>query len=196
MAVFILVLTLLASVLAFYQNNVYEALVLHPYSVSRGKRIYTIISSGFIHADWQHLAFNMVSYFFFAFDFERNVGPFWFLIIYLVSMALADIKTIVQHKDNYGYRSLGASGAISAIVFGNILIHPWQKMLIFPIPIPIPAIFFGLGYLIYCYIAARNSESRINHDAHLYGAISGLVITGFLFPEYVFRLLNMVGVNV
>src|SRR6202012_5354287 len=138
------------SLLAFSNDTLYDKMILHPYDVSRGKKLYTLITSGFIHADYMHLFFNMLSYFFFAFQLEATLGHWQFALLYIVSMELSDLPSVAKHKNDIWYRSLGASGAISAIIFSAILFNPLGKMMILILPIPIPAVLFGVLYLVYC----------------------------------------------
>jgi membrane associated rhomboid family serine protease len=173
----IFAITILTSLLAFSNNNLYGRMMLHPYTVSRGKDIYTIITSGLIHRDIMHLFFNLFSFYFFAFGLEPLLGHLQFGILYVASLILSDMPTVLKHKDNYNYYSLGASGAVSAVIFSAILFNPLAQMMILPIPIPIPAVIFGVLYLVYCHFASKYSRDQINHDAHFYGALSGLMIT-------------------
>jgi membrane associated rhomboid family serine protease len=177
----IFLFTILTSLYAFSNHEIYGKFMLHPYSVSRGQRVYSIITSGLIHKDWAHLFMNMLSYYFFAFTLERILGHWQFGVLYIASLALSDLNTILKHKDHFWYNSLGASGAVSAVLFSYILFQPFSSMMIFPIPIPIPAILFGILYLIYSVYASKQSTT-INHDAHFFGAISGMVITIIFYP--------------
>lgn len=176
----IFAITIIVSLIAFSNEKVYDKFILHPYNVSRGKNIYTLITSGFIHADYMHLFFNMLSYYFFAFDLERKIGHWQFALLYMVSMVLSDLPSVAKHKSDFWYRSLGASGAISAVVFGAILYNPLGKMMILILPIPIPAVLFGVLYLVYCSYGSKRGQDNINHDAHLFGALSGIMITALL----------------
>jgi membrane associated rhomboid family serine protease len=176
-ASFIFVITILTSLMAFYNQSLYGKLMLHPYTVSRGKDIHTVITSGLIHRDWMHLFFNMFSYYCFAFSLEKIIGHWQFGILYVLSLILSDMPTVVKHKNDYNYFSLGASGAVSAVIFSIILFAPWQTIYILPIPIPIWFWVFGILYLVYCHFASKYSRDQINHDAHFFGAISGLMIT-------------------
>ena len=180
----IFLFTIATSLYAFYNEELYGKFMLHPYSVSRGQRVYSIITSGLIHKDWGHLFFNMLSYFFFAFTLERIIGHWQFGVLYLVSLALSDLSTILKHKNDFWSHSLGASGAVSAVVFSFILFNPLSSMMIFPLPIPIPAVIFGGLYLAYSAYASRQS-SHINHDAHFLGAISGIIITIIFYPQVI-----------
>jgi membrane associated rhomboid family serine protease len=190
----IFAITLITTLMAFYNEELYSKFILQPYSVAKGERVYTLLTSGLIHKDWQHLFFNMFSYYFFAFHLEATIGHWQFGLLYVASLILSDMPTVIRHKNDYWYRSLGASGAISAVVFSYILFFPLSKMGILFIPIPIPAILFGAIYLVYCAYASRQNMDGINHDAHFYGAICGILITIILYPAVVLYFLHSLGV--
>lgn len=185
----IFVITLATSLLAFSNENIYGNFILNPYNVSRGYKVYTVITSGLIHKDWNHLFFNMLSYYFFAFQLEALLGHWQFGVLYVLSLILSDLPSIQKHKEDIWYNSLGASGAISAVVFSFIMFAPTAQMGLILIPIHIPAWIFGILYLIYCHFASKHARDNVNHDAHLYGALSGIVITFALhhniFNEFV-----------
>jgi membrane associated rhomboid family serine protease len=189
----IFVITIGITLLAFSNDKLYNELTLHPYSVARGEKVWTVITSGLIHRDWSHLLFNMLSYYFFAFQLESIIGHWQFALLYIASLILSDLPTIGKHKEDYWYRSLGASGAISAVVFSYILFNPMSRMIIFPLPIPIPAILYGVLYLVYCAYASRQSNDSINHDAHFFGALSGIMITILLYHEVVPLFIRQLG---
>lgn len=191
----IFVITLLTSLLAFNNPETYERLILSPYQVYRRQKIYTLLTSGLIHKDWQHLIFNMLSYYFFAFNLERIIGHWQFAVLYLVSLVLSDLPTVMKHREDFWYRTLGASGAISAVLFSFIMFDPMTKMMILPLPIPIPAIVFGVLYLVYCVYAGRQRADTINHDAHFYGALNGILITIILYPDVVPYFLGKLGLR-
>lgn len=181
----IFVLIIITSLLAFSNENLYSKLMLHPHSVYRGEKTYTIVTSGFIHKDWMHLFFNLFSYYFFAFNLERYLGHWQFGMLYLGSLVLSDLPSIFKHRNDFWYHSLGASGAISGVIFSYILFEPLSKMMIFPLPIPLPAVLFGVLYLVYCAYASKVSRDAINHDAHFFGAISGILITILLYHQII-----------
>ncbi len=181
----IFVITILTSLLAFSNPEVYERLILSPHQVYRRQKVYTLLTSGLIHKDWMHLFFNMLSYYFFAFRLEGIIGHWQFAVLYLVSLVLSDLPTVMKHREDFWYRTLGASGAVSAVVFSFIMFDPMTKMIILPLPIPIPAILFGVLYLVYCVYAGRQQADTINHDAHFYGALNGIIITIILYPSVV-----------
>jgi membrane associated rhomboid family serine protease len=178
----IFIFTLVTSVYAFYNQDTYGKFMLHAYSVARGKNIYQLITSGLVHKDWAHLGFNMLSFYFFAFELEQKIGSWQFGVLYFVSLILSDLPSVFKHKNNFHYHSLGASGAVCAVVFSFILFAPTVKLFIFPIPFAIPAIIYGLLFLVYTSYAGRKANDGINHDAHFFGALTGLIITIILVP--------------
>jgi membrane associated rhomboid family serine protease len=182
----IFLLTIGLSLYALYGNRaLYEKMLLHPYSVIHEKKWYQVITSGFLHADITHLIFNMLSFYFFAFTLNATVHNYNFLVIYFGSMILGDLSTIIKKKNDPGYYSLGASGAISGIIFSTILFYPKSKMSIMFFPMPIPSPVFGLLFLVYSYFGSKYSRDLINHEAHYWGALAGIIITILLFPNII-----------
>lgn len=174
-ALTILLVTLGTSLLGLYKMpELIDRSLFRPYWFLRRKQYATMYLSGFVHADMSHLLFNMFTFYFFAFPLERFIGTFQFLALYAVGLIVSHGCTYFKHRDNVNYASLGASGAISAVLFCYIVYFPMAKLIIFPIPIPIPAVLFAVGYVGYSYWAAQQERGRINHDAHLCGALSGL----------------------
>ena len=180
----ILMATIGLSLYTLYSNReLLGRLMLHPYSVTRYNRWHLLLTSGFVHGDMAHLMFNMISFYFFAFSLETVVGTANFLIIYFGSMALADVSTVIKNKDNPDYYALGASGAISGVIFASILLFPGMEIGFILLPIGIPAPVFGLLYLAYCYYAAKRSGDMINHQAHFWGALAGVLILILIYPD-------------
>lgn len=165
------------------RSSIYDSWALSPWKLVNENKWYLTITKGFIHADLMHLIFNMLTYYFFAFRLESIVGSVSFLIIYFASLILSDISTIIKNKNNQGYRAVGASGAIAGILFSYILFDPTSKMMMFPFPIGIPSTIFALLYLAFCYFASKRSMDEINHEAHLWGALTGLIVTIILIPQ-------------
>eukprot|EP01132_Coremiostelium_polycephalum_P018410 gene18410-21948_t len=171
----IFVFTLVTSIYAFNDHVLFGKFMLHPYSVYRRNKVYTLVTSGLIHSNWMHLFFNMFTFYAFAFKLEATIGHWQFGLLYFLGLVLSDIPSVIKHKDDFWYNSLGASGAISAVLFSFILFSPLSTIGIFPIPFGIPAVLFGVLYLVYCWYMSRNSRDNINHDAHLFGAITGII---------------------
>lgn len=188
-ASFIFALTVGLSIYLFSNPQWYGKLMLHPYTVYKDKsKWYLVLSSGLIHKDWTHLLFNMITFYYFGFGLEGifvaasgPIGHLLFALLYILGLILSDIPTIIQQKNNFHYHSLGASGAISAVLFSFILFDPKMMLGIFLI-IPMPAYIFAVLYLAYCMWASKNSKDGVNHDAHLFGALTGLVITIIMYP--------------
>jgi membrane associated rhomboid family serine protease len=181
----IFIFTLVTSIYAFNDTGLLGKFMLHPYSVYRKNNVYTLITSGLVHGSWMHLIFNMFTFYAFAFTLESQVGSLRFGLIYFIGLILSDIPSVIKHKDSYAYHSLGASGAISAVLFSYILLYPFSTLMIFPLPIPIWACLFGVLYLLYTYYMSRGANDHINHDAHLFGALTGMIVTVLVVPGIV-----------
>lgn len=158
--------------------------MLRPYYVVRERKYYQLITSGFIHANFQHLLFNMLSFFLLC----VSVGSYYwankfsdYILCWYGYKRFAYFSQ--KEKDNPEYSSLGASGAVSAVVFSSILFNPMAKMMILPFPVGIPAFIFGILYIVWCYFAEKQSVDMINHSAHLWGALAGIGLTLILIPE-------------
>ena len=154
-----------------------------PYWLVRRAEYGRLIASGFVHADVGHLVFNAITFYSFAFSLERYIGTTGFLALYFVGLIFGNVGTYIKHRSDPDYATLGASGAILAVLFASIVYFPSQHLFILPIPVPIPAPLFALGYLAYSYYSARQSRGRINHDAHLGGALAGLVYVALTDPD-------------
>jgi membrane associated rhomboid family serine protease len=154
---------------AFLERNLFRPHWLLPH-----RQFLTPITSAFLHADLPHLLFNAFTFWAFAFSLERSIGTPKFLTLYFFGLLVSDLGTWVKQRHNPAYQSLGASGAILAVLFASILYFPQSSIFILPIPVPIPAPLFALAYLAYSYYASRRNSGRINHDAHLGGALAGI----------------------
>lgn len=181
---------LVVSIAGLFSPALIERTVLRPYWLVRRGEYHRLITSGFVHADAGHLIFNLITYYFFAFPLERAIGTARFLALYFAGLVLSDLGTYFRHRNDPAYASLGASGAILAVLFASIVYFPTQSLFIIPIPVPIPAPLFAVGYLVYSYYAARRSRGRINHDAHFGGALTGLAFVALTDPGAYVRLLR------
>lgn len=172
----ILGFTLLLSLAGLYlQPKLIAHSLFRPYWYLRSRQYATVILSGFVHADLPHLIFNMMTFYFFAFPLERYIGTLRFLLLYFAGLVCSELGTYFKQRNNPDYASLGASGAILAVLFASIVYFPEQRLFILPIPVPIPAPLFAVGYLAYSYYSSHYARGRVNHDAHIGGAITGLV---------------------
>jgi membrane associated rhomboid family serine protease len=149
--------------------------------VRRGEQ-FRMFSSGFLHADTQHLLFNMITLYFFADVVIRLLSTIQFLIVYIGSLLLGSLLSLYFHKNEYHYSAVGASGAVSGIIYSAILLQPGMNLYLFFIPIPVPAYLFGIGYLLYSIYGMKNRIGNIGHDAHFGGAVGGYLITLLLSP--------------
>lgn len=190
-ALVILVVTIATSLVGLYGSpKVVDACLFRPYWFLRRKEYHTIVTSGLVHGDLMQLLFNMVTFYFFAFSLERYIGTGWFVILYTAGLLVSHAGTYFKHRREPDYACLGASGAISAVLFASIVFFPYQSLFIIPIPVPIPAPLFAIGYLAYTYWAAKQQRGRINHDAHLGGALTGLAFVALVAPWAYANLLS------
>lgn len=180
--IIITIITVAISILAFYNEPLMDKLIFNPYTVQRKNEWYRFISSGFIHADFIHLAFNMFSFCMFSDYVEQFFSMIFgaqglalYIILYTSSLAVCLIPTFLKHKHQYHYNSLGASGAVSAIVFVGIFLQPTIQIGFFIIPPIIPGFIFGPIYLAITAYLSKKGQSGINHSAHLWGSIYGIV---------------------
>ncbi|RZJ35438.1 MAG: rhomboid family intramembrane serine protease [Flavobacterium sp.] len=148
----------------------------HIGSIRAGDQI-RMFSSAFLHADIAHLAFNMITLYFFAPVVIDYLGTYTFALIYIASLIFGSLLTLLLHKNEYSYRAIGASGAVTGVLYSAILLRPDMSLYLFFIPIPIPAYIFGIGYLLYSIYGMRSRRDNIGHAAHFGGAIGGYVLT-------------------
>jgi membrane associated rhomboid family serine protease len=189
-------ITVLMSIIAFYNSDVMARLIFNPYMVTERKQWYRFISSGFIHADWIHLAVNMLVLWSFGNVVERyfiavfeEKGLFYYLLLYLGGLLISITPSYKRNMHNAGYNALGASGAVAAVLFAAILFRPLDKIYLYGI-IGIPGILVGVSYLAYSYYMDKKGGGNINHDAHLWGAIFGLLFTILLKPTIFLHFLD------
>lgn len=181
--IIIILINCIVSYMALNDSKLMSNLLLTPYSIKKNKEYYRFITSGFIHADFQHLIFNMISLYFFGYIAEAWLGTGLYILFYLAAIVVSDIPTYLKNKNNSYYASLGASGAVSAVIFASIILHPLGELSFVFLPfLKIPAIVFGIAYLVYSYYMDKQSRDNVNHSAHLFGALFGLAFIGVLYP--------------
>lgn len=173
------------SVLAWTSRRLREALVLLPFEVRRRKQVYRLLTAGWVHADLAHLAFNLLTLYFFAFELERSLGTLPLLFLYVTGVVVGFVPTTLRHMKEPGYASLGASGAVAAVMFGAVLLRPTMRIQLVFLPIPLPGFAYALGYLAYSAYRAYRSDDGVNHEAHFAGAIYGAIVTFALEPAKV-----------
>ncbi len=188
----IITITVIVSI-AFMENpSMKNKLMFNAFMIKNRKEWYRFFSSGLIHADFMHLAFNMFSLYIFgrgveamySFDEVFGIkGPLFFILLYVGGLAMSSIYSYEKNKDNIYYNALGASGAVSAIVFASIVLAPTQKLMMLFLPVPIPAYLFGVIFLGIEYYLGKRGQSNIGHDAHFLGAVYGVVFTIILKPS-------------
>jgi len=192
-AAIILTLTIVISVIGLLSRKVLEKAILRPQVIAQGNDYATLLTSGFVHADFGHLIFNLITYYSFAFPLDRAIGDLRFEILYFSAMLVGNLGTCIKHRNEPNYASLGASGAILGVLFASIVYFPRQKLLMLPIPIPIPAPLFAVAYLAFSWYSSGRSRDRINHDAHIFGALTGLVFVLVTAPERFRGLMTALG---
>ena len=189
----IVIITSLLSISAFSNQKMVDDLIFYPPAVSRRNQYYRFITCGLIHADWAHLIFNMLALYLFGKEVEEafvvlfgTKGRYVYLLMYITALAVAILPTYYKNKDNYQYRSLGASGGVSAVIFAGLMLAPETEVYLFLIPIPIPGFIFAPLYLIISAWLDKRGKDAINHSAHIWGALYGLafVIIACRFVDY------------
>ncbi|WP_347921895.1 rhomboid family intramembrane serine protease [Pontimicrobium sp. SW4] len=171
----------LVSLTGFNDFSFFEKYKFNIGGIRRGEQV-RMLSSGFLHVDEMHLFFNMFTLYFFANPVMTHLGTFNFVLVYFASLVFGNLLSLYFHKNEYHYSAVGASGAVTGILYAAILLNPSMKLYMFFIPVPIPAYLFGIGYLLYSIYGMKKRSSNIGHDAHFGGAIGGYVITLILAP--------------
>lgn len=189
-----LILVIITSGISYYAFSNYslmDKMILNPYKVTKRNEYYRFITSGFVHADFGHLIFNMLSLWFVGEGIERLFGmlfgasgTFYYLFLYIVGIIVSDIPTYLKHRNNSNYNSLGASGGVSAVLFAALLLSPLMQICLYFF-ICMPGFIFGILFLGYSFYEGRKGRGYVNHSAHMYGAIFGLLFMAVVYPEAV-----------
>lgn len=186
----LIVLTVIVSLQGFTNNTFRYKAMLIPVRCFHDKEYYRLFTAGFLHADWVHLFVNMWVLYLFGRHLEDasrvlfgSWGPLLYLSMYLLAIPAASLSTLFKHKDHSNYASLGASGAVSAVLFAYILLYPTSSLYLLLIPIPVNAVIMGVLYLGYSYYMAQRGGDHINHEAHFYGALFGIAFYLVLKPQ-------------
>ncbi len=188
--IIIIAITCLVSFSAFNNRDVYNKLILYPYGMSSSPaEYYRLITSGFLHADVQHLLFNMFTLYFFGknieFVFQQISFSGLFLILYLTGIVVASAPAMFKHRNHSYYMALGASGGVSSILFASVYYFPWARISFFGIDaLAIPGIIFGVLYLAYSAYMDKKGNDNIGHDAHFWGAVYGFVFAFLVDPSH------------
>jgi membrane associated rhomboid family serine protease len=200
MILIIIIATVIISIAALNSREIMDKLLLSPYAVVHNKELHRILTHAFVHADYIHLAVNMIVLFSFGISVQQifetlklsgDIGNIWVHLgtLYFGGAIISSLTTLKKYKNDFYYKSVGASGAVSAVVFTHIFFYPLSKLYFFGI-IPIPAIVFGVGYLLYSHYKSRNSSDNINHDAHFVGAVFGFLYPLLINPRLIFQFLE------
>ncbi len=187
----LIIITVAVTWYAWQNADIMQKWIFHPYSIQHDNSWYRFVTSGFLHADYMHLFFNMFTMYAFGNYVEREfsarygleIGIVLYLLLYIGGIIVSDIPTYIKHRHDPPYRALGASGGVSSILFSSILFYPTSEIGLIFIPIGIPGFIFGILYLMYSYYQGKRMGDNINHDAHFYGAVYGFVISLVLVPQ-------------
>ena len=188
----LIAINVVISFAAFSVPRIMEIGLFMPYRTIRHNTWYELITSGFLHGSFSHLLFNMFTLFFFGPVMEQTIGQVHFLILYFTGLIASSVPSLIKHKDNPDYATIGASGAVESVLFAFIVIYPFENLYLMFIPIGIPAIIFG-GLFIWYSIWASKKEGKINHEAHIAGAAWGIVYMFGFVPNTIDHFLTMIG---
>ena len=197
----IIFLTAVISVFALNNEEVFAKLKFNAYDARHSNHWYRFFTYGFVHAGYVHLMINMVVLYSFGVIVEYEFlkyfpgkASFYYILLYVGGLILSIIPAFGKHKNDVFYNAVGASGAVAAVVFSSIILYPTGKIFFFFIPVPIPAPLFGIFYVGYEYYMAKRGRDNIGHDAHLWGAIFGVIFTLALKPGLAMMFLQQLGI--
>ena len=191
LTVIIIAITCIVSILCFNGTLNGNKLIFNAYQVWHRKEWYRMLTSGIIHSGWGHLFFNMLTLYFFGRVVEQYFsaafggvpGAVLYVVLYVSALAISSLGDLVKYRDNWNYNALGASGAVSAVLFASILFAPKMGIYIYLIPIPVPGYIFAPLYLLYCWYMAKRNMDNIGHTAHFWGAVYGMLFPIICKPD-------------
>jgi membrane associated rhomboid family serine protease len=198
-SIILIVISVAASIYAWNHQDKYHQWMMNPFAVIHKQQFYRLITSGFIHNGYVHLLFNMITLYFFGDVIDQRFryyyggsGIFYFLLLYFLGMIIADVPSLIKYRNQPNYNSLGASGAVSAVVFASILFNPTAKICVFLPVLCLPGFIFGILFLLYSYYQGRRMADNINHDAHFYGAVFGVIFSIILEPRVIVSFFDQI----
>ena len=199
--IILILITVAVSILCFTGTLDINALKFNARKIWHGRQWYRMLSYGLVHGGWGHLFFNMLTLYFFGTVVEQyflaafggTAGIILYIVLYVSAIAVSTIGDLVKYRDDYGYNAVGASGAVSAVLFASILFEPKMGIYIYLIPIPVPGYIFAPLYLLYCWWAARKKMDNIGHTAHFWGAVYGLAFPLICRPDIFRHFLSQLG---
>ena len=200
MTYLLIAFTAIVSISAFRKEEWFSKLQFNAYQIYHRKEVYRLLTHGFLHANWMHLIVNMIVLFFFGPQVEvylKQILPenipylsrLVYLLFYFTAIIVSSLMSLYKQKDNAWYNAVGASGAVSAVLFFFIFFRPWEMLYFYGI-IPIPGIIMGILYLVYSYYMSKKGEDNINHDAHYIGAVFGFIFPLFIDVKLIFFFIN------
>ena len=198
----IIILTVAVSILCFYGGLDLDKLKFSAHDVWHRRKWWQLVTYGFVHGGWGHLFFNMLPLYFFGRVVEQYFVAVWgeplgqilYVVLYLTAIIVSSLWDLFKYRDDWSYSAVGASGAVSAILFASILFEPKMGIYIYLIPIPVPGYIFAPLYLLYCWYMARRNADNIGHTAHFWGAVYGLVFPLLLRPDILQHFIHQLGI--
>jgi membrane associated rhomboid family serine protease len=190
--------TVVISFVSFSNQRLLQSLMMNPWLITTKSQYYRFLTSGFIHRDMTHLFFNMFSFYFFGTLIERDfrymfgdLSATYYVLLYCLAIIVSDLPTYFKERNNPSYNSLGASGGVSAIIFVSIFLRPLEKIYLY-FAVPVPGFILGALYIGYSWYQGKQSKDSINHDAHLYGALFGLLFCVVMYPASITNFINQI----
>ncbi len=184
----IIALVVAVSLWAFQRPSVLQSWALRPWALQRSGKYYTLLTSGLIHADWGHLAFNMLTLYFFGaalenyYELQLDSPGLYMALLFFSGIVVANLPSYIRQRNDPNYATLGASGGVEAVVFATILLNPMAEICLY-FAICLPGVWVGIGYLAYSYFLGRQMQGNVNHEAHIAGALYGLLWQTVLTPS-------------